>query len=534
MCISWNQPGELPSFVDGWTNDEVWMLIRRFNMTEKPLDFDGKLDLNRADHVKAVLERGYIEIVTPLMHLGGRIVYLRSWEDFYLTLTHALFFAIAWLLDHLITAYTLTLFVLILVPSVRPMAYAGAAAESEAEAVVDSIAAVAVGSVTGKGAADNNPGGDTEMVPDPEKALTQGTHARKKAERAAQVGETVNPDGGLEEEGKLDTETEARQKVEKGIWDSMDVVIAVMQDVIDTWERFGNALSPKPPFSQFPFISSQALVKGTTLLSGAIFFSQPVIMKPVEYLNKHYPHWTRWLELRNSILKGIPTNAQVAITLLRTAEQANAPLPPPPSVTGKATTPSDEMTTPPPTQDNDQRLDSTADTASHETHSKGSRLLSTFKSITKGGVNTTLTADHLKADLGSDASKNRLGVVPGNQEVRKARLKDGPSLYACRYKGKKGNLVINTQATTPSIAFRRAEEKPVWTAMLDEVKAVKKVGGLGWKSKLLVGYLLGYEVVDGLSIETESGDNWIVTALTRRDEAFNRLVAMGNQRWETL
>ncbi|KAH8915023.1 hypothetical protein BT69DRAFT_1396044 [Atractiella rhizophila] len=70
---SLTQPGELPSFVDGWTNDEVWMLIRRFNMstasirkTEKPLDFDGKLDLNRADHVKfspeklrAVLERGY-------------------------------------------------------------------------------------------------------------------------------------------------------------------------------------------------------------------------------------------------------------------------------------------------------------------------------------------------------------------------------------------------------------------------------------------------------------------------------------------
>lgn len=47
-------------------------------------------------------------------------------------------------------------------------------------------------------------------------------------------------------------------------------------------------------------------------------------------MSSTYPQWQKYVELRNTILKGIPTNAQVAITLLRIGERNKAPLPPPP------------------------------------------------------------------------------------------------------------------------------------------------------------------------------------------------------------
>lgn len=54
---------------------------------------------------------------------------------------------------------------------------------------------------------------------------------------------------------------------------------------------------------------------------------------------------------------------------------------------------------------------------------------------------------------------------------------------------------------------------------------MKKLGGLGWKTKLVVGGLLGMEVIDGLTLITPDGETTL-TALPRRDELFNRLIAL--------
>jgi hypothetical protein len=83
------------------------------------------------------------------------------------------------------------------------------------------------------------------------------------------------------------------------------------------------------------FISSYMVYRGTTAGVGFAFFAQPLFdrvrMSDLrKWLDKNVPDWPRYLELRNSILKGVPTNAQLTLTLLRLGEANKSPLPPPP------------------------------------------------------------------------------------------------------------------------------------------------------------------------------------------------------------
>jgi hypothetical protein len=59
------------------------------------------------------------------------------------------------------------------------------------------------------------------------------------------------------------------------------------------------------------------------------------------------------------------------------------------------------------------------------------------------------------------------------------------------------------------------------------------MGGLGWKSKLVVGWATDRDIADGLVIIDEKGNTWRLTALALRDELFNRLIAIGHQMWES-
>lgn len=64
------------------------------------------------------------------------------------------------------------------------------------------------------------------------------------------------------------------------------------------------------------------------------------------------------------------------------------------------------------------------------------------------------------------------------------------------------------------------------------LQEMKKVGGLGWKTKLVVGWATSREIADGLLIVDKEGNRKQLTAIALRDELFNRLVAMGAQMWE--
>jgi len=273
------------------------------------------------------------------------------------------------------------------------------------------------------------------------------------------------------------------------------------------------------------------------------------------------------LEIRNTILKGVPTNAQLTITLLRLGEAKKAPLPPPPSADQPPPDQAAEVTdehlraagSDYPLNASEAELKDAMEnhdpTTAHETGGadidasmqkkhgkKGAKILGLFKGTVKGAVESALGADHLKAKAGSEKSKQRLGVVPTDPKS----MLSGPVDFACRYHGKRGHAYISTVATIPCVGFTLSHDvvkrgtlgrtpdelHPVWSVAVADIRELKKVGGLGWKAKLVVGWALDREVADGLEIITRTGESFIVTAMVLRDELFNRLVAMGGQKWE--
>lgn len=202
----------------------------------------------------------------------------------------------------------------------------------------------------------------------------------------------------------------------------------------------------------------------------------------------------------------------------------------------------------------------------------GRKIAAALKRTVKAGVGGALGVDHLKAKVGSENAKQRLGVVsdpPPAVNVQEnvsgesstgdvARLNlpggEGPCVFSGRMHGKKGNILLVNSATSPCIAFayskasrslvnslipgRHSDEStelelhPEFTIGLHDVVELRKVGGFGWKGKIVVGWALGREVVDGLEIVDREGNQHVLTAVKGRDELFNRVVAMGSQKWE--
>ena len=260
-----------------------------------------------------------------------------------------------------------------------------------------------------------------------------------------------------------------------------------------------------------------------------------------------------WLTPISSILKGIPTNAQLTITLLRIGEANKAPVPPPPR--------SDQ---PPPSKPASLNGDDLTLDASHEEihdaihkdpaekaaeehaaatekpkHKHGEHIMGFFKGTTKTGVETKFGIDKARAKVGSQHAKDHLGVLPKTNEPEHS----GPVEFKGRYKGQKGWIYITTNVDVPTVSF--STKSSDGTGLLEEntstkfsvpiqdIRELKKVGGLGWKAKIVVGWATGKTVADGLEIVDKHGNNYKVTAVRLREELFNRLVAMGGQKWES-
>lgn len=285
-------------------------------------------------------------------------------------------------------------------------------------------------------------------------------------------------------------------------------------------------------------------------------------------VNRKYPNWQKLLEIRNSLLEGVPTNAQLTIRLLRLGEQNNAPLPPPPY-----------SGTPPPDiahENADQNLEhlgkhptfmthlasklslarpltpsegateeeiadaihpdplSTTRTTTNESpkpekKKRGSRIMGVIKGVTKGGIETLMGTDRLKAAAGAPHAKNRLGVLKRGVNPMK-----GPVQFPARYKGKKGHAYITTTQGVKSVSWTAEKEDvdPAFSVAIKDITEIKKMGGLGWKTKLLVGWATDREIADGILVVDSKGEEKLLTAIALREELFNRLVALGDHVWE--
>lgn len=449
-----------------------------------------------------------------------------------------------------------------------PQNFKGEAVEQEASSFVNGFTSIVVTSATGKNpdsGAPSEKGSPDDSIPDP-------------TGLAVAAAEAKDVSAGGKAGAKHD---KTKVPVETAMWTKMRPVMHGIADVADTWERFANALSPTPPFPKDVyrlrlagliaplfllslFVTSYMFMKGVTFGVGFGFFGDPIVQPGLRWLNRTFPHWQKLLELRNTILKGVPTNAQLTITLLRIGEANKAPLPPPPSINEpppeKPTNVTDSELratgAEPPLNATDEELREAMEHDPHTAHEtsgpdidaakgskhgkRGSRIVGFFKGTTKGAVKTLIGTDHARAKVGSHHAKNRLGALPPPDESNVT----GPIDFKARHNGHKGHVYITTKSTIPAVAFstdstiekigsqEREDLHPLWTIAINDIAELKKIGGYGWKAKIVIGWSLGREVADGLEITDRAGNTRRITALPMRDELFNRLVAIGGQKWE--
>ncbi|KJZ79705.1 hypothetical protein HIM_01174 [Hirsutella minnesotensis 3608] len=592
--LGWNsQAANVPQpVVGGLPNEELWTLVRRFDkqmfhvksIDDPPL---ANLDMNIADDedfspdkLRAQLERLYMTIVIGLVCFWKHIARLRSWGETRRTATFLAVYAVAWLVDLLIPTLTAFLMVLILYPRARticfppappalidaktggiqkpragvlasqdtmmgaPEKHKGEGLEQEAHNFVKSITAVggatlAVGSSGGRRQDAREGGSDT---PDPSEIVNH-------------VSDAMDRTNGDETNAAID---QTKKPVSDSVWNKARPTMHLIADAVDTWERISNALSPTPPFPQREprfvlagclaplllgscLVTSYMVVKGFGFIIGFTFFGDPILTPVIAFLNRTYPRWQKYVELRHSILRGVPTNAQLTVTLLRIGERNKAPVPPPPRT---------EEPPPVETNANAEDLDylgatddeirdaiepstGSSSDGEHEEKkkpNKARRLINLVKGTAKGGVEAALTADKAKAAAGARHARERLGVVKQNVPDEST----GPVRFPARYKGKKGYAYVTATATAPALSWTSniRDVNPAWTVPIAEIDELKKVGGLGWKTKIVVGWALDKQIVDGLVVKTKQGEEHHLTAVVVRDELFNRLIAMGNQMWE--
>ncbi|KAI8691953.1 hypothetical protein NCS56_00189400 [Fusarium sp. Ph1] len=594
--LGWNdEVHRVPQpLVGGLKNDDLWTLIRRFDkqvfyvrsIEEPPL---GELDMNIADDeefspekLRAQIERLYMSVFVQLFSFWKHIVRLRSWKEYQRTSAFLALYSLAWLLDLL--GPTITVFLMTLIVSTRareicfpgappslidpktggvqtpaagvlasddsvtgaPEKHKGEAVEQEAHSFVTSLSTIVVSTAAGKHP-QTDPDEDS-TAPDPTQLTEDVTDAKQKT-------------------GGNQTSIEhnrAKKPVSDAVWAKARPTMHLIADFVDTWERFGNALSPAAPFHRhrpkiilvgalFPlllgswFTSPYMLMKGAGFAAGFGFFGDPVITPALNLVNRTYPRWEKYVELRNTILRGVPTNAQLAITLLRIGERNKAPLPPPPTsdvpppcephetagegldhLEGVSQGEIAEAVQPDPEVIHEDEHEQEEEKSKHK---KSHRIMNFIRGTTKGGVHTALAADKAKAKAGARHAKNRLGVVKGQEQPNPAT---GPIRFPARYKGKKGHAYITATATTPAVSWTSdiGDVKPAWTVTIGEIAELKKMGGLGWKSKIIVGWAMGSEIVDGLMIKTKDGRELHLTAVVMRDQLFNRLISIGQQMWE--
>ncbi|KAH7552492.1 hypothetical protein J3E72DRAFT_249759 [Bipolaris maydis] len=613
--LGWNEPKEhvAKPLVGGLDNEHVWMLVRRFNkqiyqVKQIPTAPPGGLDLNVADEeeftpdkLRANLERIYMTIIIGIIGFAKHIARIRSWRETRRTAWFCSAYFAAWTFDMIMPLLSVTLLTLIVHPPARevmfppapialvsssggvqkpksgtlgsvdsvtgaPENHKGEAVEQEATNFVYGFATIALSSATGKQAEvepkeEDSPDSD---IPDTTRLALGVAHAQDKAS-----GNKPDKD-----------HDKTRVPMETAMWSKMRPIMHAVSDVADTWERFANMLDPNPPFPQNKFrlrlgavvapmifislfVSSYVFMKGVTFGIGFGFFGDPVIQRGLALLDRKFPKWKKLLELRNTLLKGVPTNAQLTITLLRLGEANKAPLPPPPHMTHPpaeqtANVDSEELRA----MGVDRALNATKEElddaiaydpeVGHEASGegpakdskhvkKGSKMLSFFRGTAKGAVETTRGADKVKAAAGSIHAKNRLGALP----PRNADLTSGPVEFKARFDGRKGHAYIATKSTIPCIAFStdktiekigsvdREDLHPLWSVPVSDIIEIKKVGGFGWKAKMVVGWVMERELADGLIITDSKFNEYRIMALPLRDELFNRLIAMGGQKWES-
>ncbi|ODM14974.1 hypothetical protein SI65_09726 [Aspergillus cristatus] len=582
----------------GWEHGpgEIGEQIQLYYVKAVPDTPMQRLDLVRAedensspDKLRATLERFYTTVALRLISAAKHIARLRSWREYKRTLGFCIVYFAAWLLDLLAPTFFIVLMTLVVArkslklviwarTTVLPVHQRGTseAAEKEASNILASVAGLTVESAAGK---------HEQEMPEVEPENAPQDAKKEKTPNPAEIA-TKAADARTAVHGEKPEEShdKTRQPIKETVVNLANQSMRVLSDITDTYERFEkvsiegytrltvltffqySALSPTPPFPMVtPYlrfvgvltfalftsfiISSYAFVKISTFLSGFVFFGDPVVQHAVKFLDRRYSNWKRLLGLQNTLLQGIPTNAQLTLTLLRIGETNFAPLPPPPG--SRAKNPSYGNNTSAPTSESENsRPGSPSPQQIAEPHKQKQGILphivSFFRGTTATSIESKLAVDRARAVAGSRHAKARVGIL---RSKAKRALPFGPVEFDARYKGKRGAAIIDSSKDPPLLYFTtesaldfdnmeiesRKDGTVLFSLPVSDIREMRKTGGLGWKGKLVVGWAVGSkEVVDGLLlIGREPGQRYQLTAMATRNQLFDRLIAIGGQVWQS-
>ncbi|KAH6693950.1 hypothetical protein F5X68DRAFT_267260 [Plectosphaerella plurivora] len=621
--VGWDQDEafEEVDLVEGLDTEDFWTLVRRFNKqifhvkaTSPPppggLDLDVSSEEDFAPNkMRAQFERLYMGIMLGTLAGVQHVARLRSWREPRRTAIFCSIYFLAWALGALIPTLLSILVALILRPDFRPVVFPpaplgmvnyqtgglsaphagvlgstdsatgapenmrGEAVENEASNFVTGIAAIAMNVLTDEDPQHANSqkgGGVTELMPSPNEIATKVAVAKDKA-------------AGVDRPSQDKTKV----AVEELMWSQMRPLMHAICVVSDTWERFANMLDPIPPFTGrnhrlrlvalvAPLIVSFVLVPGYLISKVAGFtigfgvFGQPLIARIYEGLNlQQYNLNKSQSDIGSTLLLGVPTDAQLVVTLLRLGEAQNTPLPPPPEPhksPPKEAIDLDDKTLNAtggdrPLGATEEELDSAAsidpDRLKHaggddnevsggkegeESDSKRKKFFSLFKKGARGAAKTAIAVDKTRAKRGRSSAKARLGAA---SDPKKPCL-SGPLEFQASYDGMVGFVYLTTDPAAAALCFSEAaatdgsahpqgkEAKPVWTIPVADMVELNKFSGYGTKSKMMAGWALDKAIMDGVEIVDRSGKSRVITAVPRRDQLFNRLCTMGEQSWKVL
>ncbi|KAF5617132.1 hypothetical protein F25303_13350 [Fusarium sp. NRRL 25303] len=482
--------------IGGVRNADFWLLVRRFNktvfhlrsVTETPA---GELDFNVAEDedfspnkLRAQVERLYMGVASVLARAKAN----------FLVQPGPLFYILTEEMNHKdgsIIKPPAGLLGSVDSTTGAPQNIKGEALENEASNFVTGIAAIATNIMTDEDPQHEESPNNNEQatsLPDPNSMATKVATAKDKAT-------------GI----KKPSHDKTKHPMEMAMWGKMRPLMHTISDISDIWERCANVA-----------------------------------------------------------LRGIPTDAQLTITLLREGERQKAPLIPPPLLKGS---PSQE----PQVVDNDNfkalggdcplgatpgevkaavsedvDMVGAAGGEDHESTEPGShgkkrsKLLRILKPIAGAGMRAAISLDKVRAKTGSETAKDRLGAASARGEPPIA----GPVEFTGYFNGEKGFLYLTTGTDSPSLCFSKNSSsnypkdvnqhklRPAWIIPVEKIETLNKISGYGAKSKLIAGWALEGEIMDGIKIKDNAGQSMLFTAITYRDELFNRLCAIGTHSWE--
>ncbi|KAF5656326.1 hypothetical protein FCIRC_13704 [Fusarium circinatum] len=553
--------------IDGIKNEDIWLLVRRFNkrifhLKHTPNYPEHEMDFNVAEEeqfspnkLRAQIERLYMGAILGFIVFRQHLSRLQSWREPRRTTCFCLVYLGAWYFNFLMPTLLTGLMAIMLSPKIRntlfppcppalvhyqgghlikpaagilgtvdtttgaPESLKGETLEREASNFATGLVALSINIFVDKDPQHDESqrgGGKTINLPDPRSLATRIATAKDKA-------------AGIEKPSW----DKSKSPMQELMWSQMRPLMHWICRFCDIWERSA---------------------KVVTFGLGVGFFGSIFLRNSYGWL-KH--------NVERIVFHGIPTDSQLTIALLRQGERNKAPLPPSP----EPKCPSLEE---PHDLDGDALSASTGDRPvgasseeiqmaaqgepgvvqdtggddheypDHETGgNKRGKLLAIVKPVVQAAAKTVIGVNKIRAKTGTVSAKSRVGVASTRDEPSIA----GPVEFTCRWQGEKGYVYLTTDTDSPHLCFSRRsvgdsddssyhEVLPTWTIPVKGITTLNKYSGYGAKAKLLAGWALESEITDGLEIVESDGKSYLITAMARRDELFNRLCAVGDQKWE--